>query len=83
MLTCSVLQLGTVYQLIITLSILISQVLGMNNVLGTEEGWPWLLALTAVPAILQTAPFHAFTTPIHHFLEPLVFPPDVLFGVIH
>ena len=50
-----VLQLGTVYQLIITLSILISQVLGMNNVLGTEEGWPWLLALTAVPAILQLA----------------------------
>ena len=53
--TWSVLQLGTVYQLIITLSILISQVLGMNNVLGTEEGWPWLLALTAVPAILQLA----------------------------
>merc|ERR1719356_105235 len=47
--------LGTVYQLIITLSILISQVLGMNNVLGTEGGWPWLLALTAVPAILQVA----------------------------
>ena len=54
-LTWSLLQLGTVYQLIITLSILISQVLGMNNVLGTEEGWPWLLALTAVPAILQLA----------------------------
>merc|ERR1719158_103105 len=47
--------LGTVYQLIITLSILISQLLGMNNVLGTEEGWPWLLALTAVPALLQVA----------------------------
>jgi len=44
-----------VYQLIITLSILISQLLGMNNVLGTEEGWPWLLALTAVPALLQVA----------------------------
>ena len=43
------------YQLIITLSILISQVLGMNNVLGTESGWPWLLALTAVPAVLQVA----------------------------
>ena len=49
------LQLGTVYQLIITLSILISQVLGMNNVLGTEEGWPWLLALTVVPALFQLA----------------------------
>merc|ERR1719244_963913 len=47
--------LGTVYQLIITLSILISQILGMNSVLGTESGWPWLLAMTAVPAILQLA----------------------------
>merc|ERR1711990_688979 len=47
--------LGTVYQLIITLSILISQILGMNNMLGTEEGWPWLLAITAIPAILQLA----------------------------
>merc|ERR1711874_91476 len=47
--------LGTVYQLIITMSILISQILGMNNVLGTEDGWPWLLAITAVPAILQLA----------------------------
>merc|ERR1711874_670674 len=47
--------LGTVYQLIITLSILISQLLGMSNVLGTEDGWPWLLALTAVPAVLQLA----------------------------
>jgi len=47
--------LGTVYQLIITLSILISQILGMNNVLGTENGWPWLLTITAIPAILQVA----------------------------
>merc|ERR1719356_102029 len=47
--------LGTVYQLIITLSILISQILGMNNVLGTENGWPWLLTITAIPAILQLA----------------------------
>merc|ERR1711874_323174 len=46
---------GTVYQLIITLSILISQILGMNNMLGTEEGWPWLLTITAIPAILQLA----------------------------
>ena len=27
----------------------------MNNVLGTEDGWPWLLAITAVPAIFQVA----------------------------
>jgi len=47
--------LGTVYQLIITLSILISQLLGMSSVLGTEDGWPWLLAITAIPAVFQLA----------------------------
>jgi len=47
--------LGTVYQLIITMSILLSQVLGMGSLLGTPEGWPWLLAITAVPAIFQIA----------------------------
>jgi len=50
---------GTVYQLIITISILISQVLGMGSVLGNEAGWPILLGLTIVPGILQlvTLPF--------------------------
>jgi len=47
--------LGTVYQLIVTLSILLSQVLGMSNVLGTDSGWPWLLAVTAIPAVFQIA----------------------------
>lgn len=50
---------GTVYQLIITISILISQLLGMNNVLGNDAGWPILLGLTIIPGILQliTLPF--------------------------
>merc|ERR1712117_775424 len=47
--------LGTVYQLIITMPILLSQVLGMGSLLGTPEGWPWLLAVTALPAIFQIA----------------------------
>merc|ERR1712209_171403 len=47
--------LGTVYQLITTMSILLSQILGMNVVMGTPDGWPWLLAITAVPAIFQIA----------------------------
>lgn len=31
----------------------------MTNCLGTESGWPWLLAITAVPAVFQivTLPF--------------------------
>ncbi|KOB77289.1 Glucose transporter, partial [Operophtera brumata] len=45
--------IGTVYQLVITMSILLSQVLGLEAVLGTERGWPYLLALTALPALLQ------------------------------
>ncbi|XP_074097017.1 solute carrier family 2, facilitated glucose transporter member 1 isoform X2 [Cotesia typhae] len=44
---------GTVYQLIVTISILISQVLSMDKVLGTAEQWPLLLSLTIIPAIFQ------------------------------
>lgn len=51
--------IGTVYQLIITISILIAQIISMSNFLGTETYWPLLLALTIVPAIFQciTLPF--------------------------
>lgn len=51
--------IGTVYQLIITISILLSQILGMSNVLGTENYWPLLLSLTIIPAVFQvvTLPF--------------------------
>lgn len=44
---------GTVYQLVITISILISQILGLGSVLGTPSLWPLLLSITAVPAIFQ------------------------------
>ncbi|XP_026329037.1 solute carrier family 2, facilitated glucose transporter member 1-like, partial [Hyposmocoma kahamanoa] len=47
------LQIGTVYQLVITITILLSQILGLESVLGTPHSWPWLLALTAVPAAIQ------------------------------
>lgn len=50
---------GTVYQLVITISILIAQVLGLGNILGTEDGWPLLLGITLIPALFQlgTLPF--------------------------
>ncbi|XP_043273237.1 solute carrier family 2, facilitated glucose transporter member 1-like isoform X2 [Venturia canescens] len=44
---------GTVYQLVITISILVAQILGMNQLLGTVDHWPLLLCLTIVPAIFQ------------------------------
>lgn len=51
--------IGTVYQLIITISILLSQILGMNVVLGNDARWPFLFGLTVIPGILQliTLPF--------------------------
>lgn len=50
---------GTVYQLVITISILLSQILGMESLMGTEVLWPWLFCLTLIPAIVQviTLPF--------------------------
>ncbi|KAJ8687560.1 hypothetical protein QAD02_023354, partial [Eretmocerus hayati] len=44
---------GTVYQLVITISILLAGIIGLDSIMGTETLWPWLLALTIVPAILQ------------------------------
>ncbi|KAG8313161.1 Solute carrier 2, facilitated glucose transporter member 4 [Homalodisca vitripennis] len=50
---------GTTYQLVLTISILISQILGLGSVLGTVDLWPMLLAATAVPAI-----FMVFALPV-------------------
>ncbi|XP_060520546.1 glucose transporter type 1 isoform X3 [Cylas formicarius] len=45
--------LGTVNQLAVTLGLLLSQVLGIEQILGTNDGWPLLLGLAVVPALLQ------------------------------
>ncbi|XP_028130593.1 glucose transporter type 1 isoform X1 [Diabrotica virgifera virgifera] len=45
--------LGTVNQLAVTIGLLLSQVLGIEQILGTNEGWPLLLGLAVVPAVLQ------------------------------
>ncbi|XP_046391066.1 glucose transporter type 1 isoform X3 [Ischnura elegans] len=45
--------LGTVNQLAVTVGLLISQVLGIEQILGTDDGWPVLLGLAICPAILQ------------------------------
>ncbi|KAL3280760.1 hypothetical protein HHI36_003995 [Cryptolaemus montrouzieri] len=52
--------IGSVYQLIITISILLSQLLGYNQALGSESMWPFLLgAVVLIPSIFQciTMPF--------------------------
>ncbi|KAI5734822.1 hypothetical protein M8J77_010792 [Diaphorina citri] len=45
--------LGTVNQLAVTLGLLISQILGIEPILGTDEGWPVLLGLTILAPFLQ------------------------------
>ncbi|XP_067898909.1 solute carrier family 2, facilitated glucose transporter member 2-like [Heterodontus francisci] len=46
--------LGTIHQLAIVIGILLSQVFGLDFLLGNDRLWPLLLGLSGVPAILQT-----------------------------
>ncbi|XP_038584789.1 solute carrier family 2, facilitated glucose transporter member 2 isoform X2 [Micropterus salmoides] len=46
--------LGTIHQLAIVTGILISQVIGLDFVLGNDEMWPLLLGLSGAPAVLQS-----------------------------
>ena len=45
--------LGTVNQLAVTVGLLISQVLGVEGLLGTDDGWPYLLGVALFPSLLQ------------------------------
>lgn len=45
--------LGTVSQLGVTIGLLLSQVLGLSGILGSADGWPFLLGVAFVPAVLQ------------------------------
>lgn len=45
--------IGTVSQLGATIGLLFSQVLGLRDILGTKELWPFLFGFAFIPAILQ------------------------------
>lgn len=45
--------IGTIYQLIITISILASNVLGSSSLLGTDQLWPILLASTLFGSVVM------------------------------
>ncbi|XP_040583333.1 solute carrier family 2, facilitated glucose transporter member 1 isoform X2 [Lepeophtheirus salmonis] len=45
--------LGTVNQLAVTVGLLISQILGVEGLLGTDDNWPFLLGIAIFPSILQ------------------------------
>ncbi len=46
--------LGTVNQLAVTVGLLISQILGVESLLGTDDGWPYLLGIAIIPSALQS-----------------------------
>uniref|UniRef100_A0A8C8SD40 Major facilitator superfamily (MFS) profile domain-containing protein n=1 Tax=Pelusios castaneus TaxID=367368 RepID=A0A8C8SD40_9SAUR len=46
---------GTLNQLGIVVGILVAQIFGLKEIMGTESLWPLLLAFTIIPAILQCA----------------------------
>ncbi|KAM8927654.1 solute carrier family 2, facilitated glucose transporter member 5-like [Pelodytes ibericus] len=45
--------IGVIPQLLITIGILMAQIFGIRYILGNTDGWPILLALTGIPAVLQ------------------------------
>ncbi|CAL4185244.1 unnamed protein product, partial [Meganyctiphanes norvegica] len=45
--------LGTVNQLAVTIGLLLSQILGIEQLLGNKNAWPLLLGLAVVPAVMQ------------------------------
>ncbi|XP_061109830.1 solute carrier family 2, facilitated glucose transporter member 3-like [Conger conger] len=46
---------GTLHQLGVVIGILVAQIFGLEALLGTDELWSVLLAVTAIPAVLQCA----------------------------
>ena len=44
---------GTINQLAVTVGLLISQILGTESLLGTVDGWPYLLGIAITPSVLQ------------------------------
>ncbi|XP_018413019.1 PREDICTED: solute carrier family 2, facilitated glucose transporter member 5 [Nanorana parkeri] len=45
--------IGVMPQLLITIGILMAQIFGIRFILGNKNGWPILLALTGIPAVLE------------------------------
>ncbi len=46
---------GVIFQLFITIGLLITNICGLPKLLGTADLWPYLATLTVVPAILHVA----------------------------
>ncbi|XP_061705205.1 glucose transporter type 1-like [Cydia pomonella] len=44
---------GTVNQLAVAFGLIFAQILGIDAILGSDEGWPWLLGFALIPSGLQ------------------------------
>ncbi|EEC04592.1 sugar transporter, putative, partial [Ixodes scapularis] len=44
---------GTIYQLVLTVSILFAQLVGIPQLLGNDDNWPYLFALAVIPSVLM------------------------------
>ncbi|XP_035691344.1 solute carrier family 2, facilitated glucose transporter member 5-like [Branchiostoma floridae] len=47
--------IGTTPPVFLTIGILVSQILGLQQILGSEERWPYLLGFYVIPAVLQSS----------------------------
>jgi len=45
--------IGVLNQLAVTVGLFISQILGLSEILGNDDGWAWLLGLICFPTALQ------------------------------
>ncbi|XP_078413955.1 solute carrier family 2, facilitated glucose transporter member 5 [Cetorhinus maximus] len=45
--------IGVIPQLFITIGILIAQIFGIRSILANQRGWPLLLGLTGIPAVVE------------------------------
>ena len=62
--------LGTIYQLVITISILLSNIFGLPSLLGDHDSWPILFALPVIPAAFMLAALpHCCESPKHLLLN--------------
>lgn len=62
--------LGTIYQLVITSSIFLSNVFGLPGIFGTTELWPFLFVVPLLPAaFMLTALPHCCESPKHLLLN--------------
>ncbi len=49
--------MGTLYTLVLNLSVSTSQILGLRSLLGTKDRWPILLAASTIPSFCQISTF--------------------------